>query len=176
MSVTDTQPMESAASDELDDDESWLAATHPKGMRVRMPLVALTLGLAVALGVWGGAKLEASQNSTTATAAAPGGGAGRGGGGFGGGANANGGTANGAGGGVTGTVKSVQGTTIELTTSNGATVTITLLPSTTVTRTAAAAPTDITAGETITVRGQAGTNGATTAQSVVIVPASTTGG
>jgi hypothetical protein len=70
----------------------------------------------------------------------------------------------------------VQGSTIQLTTSTGGTVTITLLPSTTITRTAAAAPTDITAGETITVRGATGADGTTTAQSVAIVPATTTGG
>jgi hypothetical protein len=70
----------------------------------------------------------------------------------------------------------VQGTTIQLTTSTGATVTVTLLPSTTITRTAAAAPTDITPGETITVRGTTGADGTTNAQSLAIVPATTTGG
>jgi hypothetical protein len=175
MSVIDTQPTEPGALDEFDelDDESWLASSHPKGLRVRLPLAALTLGLVLALGLWGGAELQASQNPAAATAAAPAGGAGRGGGGLGGGANAN---AGGAGGALTGTVASVQGSTIQLTMANGTTVTVTLLPSTAVTRTAAAAPTDITAGETITVRGQTGSNGSTTAQTVAIVPAATAGG
>jgi hypothetical protein len=178
MSVTDTPPVEAEASDELDEleDESWLASSRPKGVRVRMPLAALTLGLVLALGLWGGATLQAAQTpaGTAATAGAfPAGGAGRGGGG--GAANAGGGGA-GAGGGLSGTVASVQGSTIQLTTGTGATVTITLLPSTAITRTAAAAPTDITAGETITVRGATGADGTTTAQSVAIVPASTTGG
>jgi hypothetical protein len=176
MSVTDTSSVE--AFDELDgyDDESWLASSHPRGVRVRIPLAALTLGLVLALGLWGGASLQASQNSAAVPAAAgafPAGGAGRGGGG--GAGNATGGGA-GAGGGLTGTVASVQGSTIQLTTSAGGTVTVTLLPSTTITRTAAAAPTDITAGETITVRGATGSDGTTGAQSVAIVPATTTGG
>jgi hypothetical protein len=172
MSVTDTPSVEAEASDELDgfDDESWLASSHPRGVRIRLPLAALTLGLVLALGLWGGATLQASQNPAAAAATAgafPAGGAGRGGGG---------GAGNAAGGGLSGTVASVQGSTIELTTSTGATVTVTLLPSTTITRTAAAAPTDITAGETITVRGATGADGTTAAQSVAIVPASTTGG
>lgn len=172
MTVTDTSPVEAAASDEVDelDDESWLASSRPKGMRVRLPLAALTLALAVVLGLWGGAKLEAGQSPTTVAAAVNGaGGAGRGGGAFGGAGNP---TA----GGLSGTVGSVQGSTIKLTTNSGSTVTVTLLPSTTITRTAAAAPTDITAGETITVRGQTGADGATTAQTVAIVPAATAGG
>jgi hypothetical protein len=176
MTVTDTEPIDAARSDELDDvdDESWLSTSQAKGIRVRMPLAALMLGLVLAIGLWGGAELQANQNPTAATTAAvPGGGAGRGGGGGGGGA---GGGGAGAGGGLSGTVASVQGSTIQLTTSTGGTVTITLLPSTTITRTAAAAPTDITAGETITVRGATGADGTTTAQSVAIVPATTTGG
>jgi hypothetical protein len=178
MSVTDTQPIERAASDELDeyDDESWLASSHPKGVRVRMPLAALSLGVVLALGLWGGAELQANQNptavATAATAANRAGGAGRGGGA----GNATAGGGAGIGGGLTGTVASVQGSTIQLTTTSGSTVTVTLLPSTTISRTAAAAPTDITAGETITVRGQTGSDGTTTAQTVAIVPATTTGG
>jgi hypothetical protein len=174
MTITDTQPIDGEASDEFDefDDESWLASSHPKGMRVRMPLAALAFGVVLAFGLWGGAKLQASQNPAPATAPIAAGGAGRGGGA---GTGAGGG-GNGAGGGLTGTVASVQGTTIQVKTANGSTVTVTLLPSTTITRTAAAPPTDITAGETISVRGQTGSNGTTTAQSVAIVPASTTGG
>jgi hypothetical protein len=84
MSVTDTEPVQaepSAPYDDLDD-ESWLASSQPKGVRVRAPLAALVLCLAVALGIWGGATLQASQNSTATTAAAfTAGGGGRGGGG-----------------------------------------------------------------------------------------------
>src|SRR5690242_2560637 len=97
MSVTDTQRADGKASDELDefDDESWLASTKPKGMRVRLPLAALTLGLALAIGVWSGAELQANQTpAASATGAFPTGGGGRGGGGFGG----NGGGAGGNGG------------------------------------------------------------------------------
>ena len=177
MAVTDSQTAEAEASDERGefndfDDDSWLASSHPKGVRVRMPLAALTLGLALVLGLWGGAKLQASQNPAPVTAAATrAGGAGRGGGAPGGTGNA---TA--VGGGLSGTVASVRGNQIQLTTSNGSTVTVSLLPSTSISRTAAAPPTDITAGETITVRGQTGADGTTTAQTVAIVPASTTGG
>jgi hypothetical protein len=174
MSATDTQPSQAEPADQFEDfdDESWLAASQPKGVRVRAPLAALTIGLVLAIGVWSGAKLEANQlPATAATSATPGGGGGRGGAG-----NLGGAAGNGAGGALSGTVASVQGNTIQLTTSNGATVTIALLPSTTITRTAAAAPTDITTGETITVRGATGADGTTAAQTVAIVPAASAGG
>ncbi|MEY2461542.1 MAG: hypothetical protein QOG30_3372, partial [Acidimicrobiaceae bacterium] len=37
MSATDTQPSQGQATDDFDDfdDESWLAASQPKGVRVR---------------------------------------------------------------------------------------------------------------------------------------------
>jgi hypothetical protein len=173
MTVSDASPVEAQALDDPDefDDESWLASSQPKGVRVRLPLAAMILGLALVLGLWGGAKLEARQQNPT-PAAAPvngGGGAGRG-------SGALGGAGNSTAGGLTGTVASVQGSTITLSTSTGSTVRITLLPSTAITRTATAAPSDITAGETITVRGQTGADGTTTAQAVVIVPASNSGG
>ena len=187
MTATDTQPnpiIDPEAPDHFEefDDESWLASVHPKGMRVRLPLAALTLALAVAIGLWAGAKLEAGQNPTTTAAAFSRAAAGGGGatGATGTGATSGAGTTAGGGvktrGGLSGTVASVQGSTIQLTTTTGSTVTVTLLPSTTITRTAAAAPTDITAGETITVRGATGTDGNTAAQAVAIVPAATSGG
>jgi hypothetical protein len=130
------------------------------------------LALAVVLGVWGGAKLEAGQNTAAATGAAPGlATAGRVGAAGGAGGTAGAGGGGGAGGGLTGTVASVQGSQIKLTTSTGSTVTVNLLPSTAVSRTAAATSTDISTGETITVRGQTGSDGTTTAQAVTIVPA-----
>jgi hypothetical protein len=185
MSLTETQPtptIEAGEPDEFEefDDQSWLTTAHPKGMRVRLPLAALTLGVAVALGLWGGAKLEAGQNPPGAASFSRAAGTGRGTGAPSGAGTATAGAATtggtGARGGLSGTVASVQGTHIQLTTGTGSVVTVTLLPSTTITRTASAAPTDITAGETITVRGQTGTDGNTTAQAVAIVPAPTTGG
>jgi hypothetical protein len=180
MTVTDTSPSHSsspveAAAVQIEDvdeleDESWLSSTQPKGIRVRVPLAAMTLALALILGAWGGAALAASNTPAAAAAPVNAPGAGRG-GGLGGGANPGGG-----GGGLSGTVSSVQGNTIKLTTASGATVTIALLPSTAITRTAAATPTDITAGETITVRGQTGADGTTAAQTIAIVPAANTGG
>lgn len=174
MTITDTSPDEAqtpndlAELDELDD-ESWLESSQPKGVRVRLPLAAMTLGLALALGLWGGAKLEAGNAPAAVALAANAPGAGRGGGGLGGGGNA-------AAGGLSGTVSSVQGNTIKLMTSAGSTVTITLLPSTTISRTAAAGPSDITEGETITVRGQTAADGTTTAQTLAIIPAANAGG
>jgi hypothetical protein len=179
MSTTDTARIDEPTLDHVVDvegfddvdDESWLAASQPKGMRVRLPLAVMTLGLALILGLWGGANLEARQARATVTsagAATTGPGGGRGGG------LAGAGTA--TAGGLSGTVASVEGSTIMLTTANGSTVRITLLPSTAVTRTAAAASTDIAAGESITVRGQTASDGTTTAQSVAIVPASSAGG
>jgi hypothetical protein len=177
MSSTDTKPNATTDGDvELDDhdeldDESWPASTNRRGFRVRGPAAALGLGIAVGLGMWGGATLQARQTGTTPSSAA---GAGR---------TAFAGTAAGGapgagarGGGLTGTVASVHGNEIQLTTTTGSTVTVTLLPSTTVARTASAAPSDISAGETVTVRGQTGSDGSTTAQAVTIVPATTTGG
>jgi hypothetical protein len=161
------------------DDESWLATTTPNGFRVRTPVAALGLGIAITLGMWAGATLESSQSTTASAATGNPAGGGRG---AAGGTNAGATTAAGAQGassargGLTGTVASVQGSQIQLTTSTGSTVTVTLLPSTTIARTASAAPSDITAGETITVRGQTGADGNTTAQALTIVPAGTAGG
>jgi hypothetical protein len=181
--MTDTDIQPNLASELVDHDEfgdeSWLDTTKPKGVRIRAPFAALTLGIAVAIGIWGGATLVAhrSQPVSATTAAARFGGAGRAAGATGatGAAGATGAVTGNGGGGVSGTVASVNGTQIRLTTSTGSTVTVNLLPSTTIARTASAAATDITAGETITVRGQTGTDGTTTAQAVTIVPA-TSGG
>ena len=175
MSITDYRPpaLDAGESDDFEDtdDESWLDATSPKGMRVRLPMAALLLALAVVLGVWGGARLEAGQSTpAAATGAANGFAAGARAGGA-GGAAAGGGGVGGGGGGLTGTVASIQGSQLKLTTSTGSTVTVNLLPSTSVSRTAAAAPSDVTAGETNTVRGQTASDGSTTAQAVAIVPA-----
>ena len=177
MTVTDHRPPvldvdESDDDVEAIEDESWLAAATPKGVRVRLPMAALLLGLAVVLGVWGGAKLEAAQSTPAAAATASAFGAGgRLGGGAAGAGPGSAGVAIGPGGGLSGTVASVQGSQIKLTTTTGSTVTVNLLPSTTVSRTAAASPGDITTGETITMRGQTGSDGSTTAQAVAIVPA-----
>jgi Flp pilus assembly protein TadG len=176
MSITDERPPAFNDADDLEeieaiDDESWLAATTPKGIRVRLPMAALLLALAAVLGIWGGATLEAGQSTpAAANGAASGFAAGARPGGA-GGAAAGGGGVGGGGGGLTGTVASVQGSQLKLTTSTGSTVTVNLLPSTSVSRTAAAAPSDVTAGETITVRGQTASDGTTTAQAVAIVPA-----
>jgi hypothetical protein len=168
------EPDDQADHDPLDD-ESWLDTSTPKGFRVRAPLAALTLGIALAIGVWGGAKVEASQSSPVAATSAAAGGRVPGGAAAGAaGANAAsgaGGAGGAARGGLTGTITSVQGTQIQITTSTGSTVTVNLLPSTTIARTASASASDITAGETITVRGQTGADGSTTAQAVTIVPA-----
>jgi hypothetical protein len=164
--IQSAQAVESDDQDDLDD-ESWLDTTKQKGFRVRLPFAALALGVAVALGIWGGAKLEAGQNTPIAATAAGalGGAAGRGGAGA---AN----TAGGAGrGGISGTIASVQGSQIQLVTSTGSTVTVNLLPSTAIARTASAPASDLSTGETVTVRGQTGADGNTTAQAVTVVPA-----
>jgi len=162
------------------DDESWLATTQPKGFRVRTPLAGVGGVFPVPIGLWGGATIESNHNPNYSAPTRPTAGAGRtaAAGATTAGATTAGGAASGgaARGGLSGTVASVQGNQIQLTTGTGSTVTVTLLPSTTIARTASAAASDITAGETITVRGQTGADGNTTAQALTIVPATTAGG
>jgi hypothetical protein len=98
---------------------------------------------------------------------------GRGGtGGNGGGGGAGGG---GFGGGVFGTVKSITGNTIQISTPQNVT-TVNLSAATTVMKTITGTVSDIQVGQTITVRGQRDSSGNITADSIQLLPAGTTFG
>ena len=92
---------------------------------------------------------------------------GNGGGGAGGGG--------GFGGGVFGTVKSVNGNTLQVSTAQNVT-TVTLGAATTFMKTITATVSDVTVGTTITVRGQRDAAGNVTADSIQVLPAGTTFG
>jgi hypothetical protein len=169
MTVTDDPTTPYPTEDDLED-ESWLATTTPKGLRVRLPLAALALGIALAGGIWGGAVLQAHQQTGITAAGGPGpagAGAGLTGAGAAGGAN---GGANGRAG-TTGTITSVKPGQIQITTVNGSTVIVTMQTTTTITKSSTAAPSDLTAGESVTVRGTTASDGTTTAQSIAVTPA-----
>jgi hypothetical protein len=90
------------------------------------------------------------------------------GGGAGGGAG--GGGAGGPGGGVQGTVKSINGNTLQISTAQNVT-TVTLSASTTIRKTLTGTTADLQPGVQVTIRGQADSSGAVTANSIQIVPA-----
>ena len=93
-------------------------------------------------------------------------------GGTGGAGGANGG---GFGGGVAGTIKSINGDTVEISTAQNVT-TVTLSPSTTVMQSVAATSADLQVGQTVTVRGQRDSSGNVAASSIQVVPAGATFG
>lgn len=162
-----------------EEEEPWLTGGPAKGVRVRVPAALLVLAAVALLGIWGGAKLGPAPSTTAAGGAPTGlaGGAGRAGGGATGaptGAFPGGGAATGSAGGrggfggTAGTVSAVDGSTVTLTTADGQTVKVTLSDQTTVTRSEAGTTADVKQGDTITVRGTAGADGTTAAQSVTI--------
>ncbi|MEY2406048.1 MAG: hypothetical protein QOF97_937 [Acidimicrobiaceae bacterium] len=145
-------------------DQAWSSTGPPKGIRVNIPIAIAVVAVVAMLGVWGGAQLKGG--SASATVAAGGQGANGAARGYGGGAGQGG---NGQrGGGAAGTVQSVNGNTITITDQQGATKTITLDPSTTISKSTTGSVSDITTGETIVVRGTANSDGSTTAQTVTI--------
>jgi hypothetical protein len=152
---------------DLDGDDAWPVAGPRSGIRVPVPVAALSLVVVALLGAAGGARLKGTAAAPSA-AAGPGGVAsagareatGRGAGGPGG--------AGAPGGAVSGTVQSVDGDRVTLTATNGQTVTVTLAEGTTIARTTAGGRADIVAGETLTVRGTTGADGTTAAASITI--------
>jgi len=122
---------------------------------------------AVGVGSFYGGTVYAAQQASSARTAflngrgGPGGGAGANGGGF--------------GGGVAGTIKSINGSTVEISTAQNVT-TVTLSPSTTVMQSVAATTADLQVGQTVTVRGQRDSTGNVAASSIQVVPAGATFG
>ena len=126
--------------------------------------------VAVGVGSFYGGTVYAAQRAASTRAAFLNGRGGAGGGGTGG---ANGG--GGFGGGVAGTIKSINGNTVEISTAQNVT-TVTLSPSTNVMQTVTAAATDLQVGQQVTVRGQRDSAGNVAATSIQVVPAGTTFG
>src|SRR5262245_55079704 len=62
-----TADAEPEGRDEHDESDEWPAATHAKGVRVRIPVALLLLGVVAALGIWGGAKLATNNTASVAT-------------------------------------------------------------------------------------------------------------
>jgi hypothetical protein len=169
-----------------DEDEEWVNQA-PKGLRIAPITGILALVLFAVCGFWGGAVLQkhhdkSTRTTTTGAAAFAGLAAGRraaaaaGGTGTGTGTGATGaGGGFGGRGGTAGTVSDVEGSTVFLTDSAGNILKVNLAPTTRVTKTTSAAPSDIQLGDSVIVTGAKGTDGSTAAVTVVIVPAGTTG-
>ena len=79
------------------------------------------------------------------------------------------------GGGVAGTIKSISGDTIQVSTAQNVT-TVTLSGATTILKSVTATASDLQVGQQITVRGQRDSSGNVTATSIQLVPAGTTFG
>ena len=142
-----------------DVDQDWTTTGPKKGIRLRLPAIAAIVAAVALLGMGAGATLKDRSAASTAgtssgVAAAQ---RGTGAGGFAGGRP------------TTGTVTKVDGTTIQLTDSSGAVVTVTVPGGATITADKAGALSDITVGSTIAVVGTTA-NGTTTAQAVTINP------
>ena len=145
--------------------DEWTATKTGRRLKVPIPAAALVIIAVALLGLWGGAQLKGSSPANASTSTPATGGRTRNGAFAGGGGT--GGAGGGAGrGGTIGTVKSVDGNTITITTANGGTATVTIGSSTTVTKSETGSVSDITPGENIVVRGTTGTDGTTTAQSI----------
>ena len=128
------------------------------------------IGIIVALvavgagSFYGGTAYAAQQTAATRTAFFNGrGGAGGG------------GTGGGFGGGVAGTIKSITGNTVEVSTAQNVT-TVTLSGTTTVMKSVAVTTADLQVGQTVTVRGQRDSAGNVTATTIQVVPAGATFG
>ena len=131
-------------------------------------IVGIVVALvAVGVGSFYGGTVYAGQQAAATRAAflngrgGTGGGAGGAGGGF--------------GGGVAGTIKSINGNTVQVSTAQNVT-TVTLSASTTVMQSVTATAADLQVGQQVTVRGQRDTAGNVTATSIQVVPAGTTFG
>ncbi len=136
-----------------------------KTIGIIIAVIAL-VAAAGAGGFYGGAQYQQGQQLAIRNAFYNSRGGGNGGTGS---ATSNGGN-NSFGGGVSGTVKSINGNSIQVSTAQNVT-TVTLSGSTTVMKTVAAAPTDLQVGQQITVRGQRDSSGNVAATSIQVLPA-----
>ncbi|HEY2675098.1 MAG TPA: hypothetical protein VGJ07_32620 [Rugosimonospora sp.] len=154
-----------------------LEAAAPRRWATRSTLVLCLLAVLVVAFV-AGTQVQKRWGSSSATPAAAGpargaqsgggaGGGGFGGGGFGGFGGGGGGQAAGAAANTTtGTVKQVDGDTMYITTSSGQTITVKTSGSTTVQTNQAGSLNDISAGSTVSVQGQTGSDGTVSASTI----------
>ncbi|HEY8913881.1 hypothetical protein [Lacisediminihabitans sp.] len=139
--------------------------TPPARRKWLTPTLAIVATLAV--GLAGGVLIGHATAASAQASGQAGFTRGLGGGGTGGGTGGTGGGDGFAGGGFTaGTIVSVTGSTIVVKTQDGTEKTVTTTGSTKVTKTTASTLADLKAGETVTVMGQASSNGDVTATSV----------
>jgi hypothetical protein len=141
--------------------------------RLLAPLpVALLIALMTACGFIGGVLVEKGQGSSSSSSGAPSGLAGRlaslrGGGGGAGALRASGGASSAGGAGATvGQVAFVQGSTLYVTDTQGNTVKVTTSRASSVTKNVKSTVAAIHPGETVTVTGSPGPNGAISAESI----------
>jgi hypothetical protein len=138
------------------------------GKRIGLIIGMIIVVVAVGAGAfYGGTVYAATQVNNTRTAFFNGRGGNGGGGGYGGNGGPGGG---GRGGGVIGTIKSVNGNTMLVSTAQNVT-TVTLTGSTTIAKTVNGTTADLQPGQNVTVRGQADSSGNVTATTIQLVPA-----
>ena len=148
-------------NDEADSLQSEPSVAPPrKGIRLRVPTAIAALAAIALVGAGAGAQLKgraSASSAGTGTAATPSG------------PNGNGVPGNGVPGRfTTGTVTSVDGSTIHLTDAKGAAVTVTVPGTATITTREAGALSDLAVGSFISVTGATGTDGTTTAGAVML--------
>ena len=145
-----------------------------KTIGIIIAVIVLIAG-AGAGGFYGGTAYQAQQQTNIRTAFFNG----RGGTGTASGTGATGaggaGGAGGFGGGVAGTVSSINGNTLQVTTAQGVT-TVTLDAATSILKSETGAASDLQPGQQVTVRGQRDSAGNVTATTIQVVPAGTTFG
>lgn len=186
MEADPTQPVPTAADADAPpegpgsggDEDLWPTGGPPKGIRLRLPILAVLGFVVAALGFAGGATAYKWKNPAPTVAAgalpgAPGGATGFP--GAPGGANAAGGQAApgqaaGAGARTMGTVATVDGTTIYVTDSSGNLIKVTIPEGTTVTATRPGIAADVRPGDTIVVTGSKQPDGSTQASTVALNP------
>jgi len=155
------------------DDDEWPERGPRKGIRMPIPTVLLLAVLIAAGGLWGGAALQRSHGSASASSAASPFAALRG-----SGATAAGGLAGAGalGGATTGTVTSVSGSTLYVTNSSGNLVKVTVGSTATVNRNAKSSLASLQVGDTVVVQGSKASDGSVTATSVSATAAGVSSG
>ena len=167
-----------------DDDDEWPVRTASKGIRVPLLAVILLVLLVGFGGIWGGAALQRSQNtsgsSTLASAFARfrSGASGAASGSRGSAFPASGGFFGGgqAGSGTSGTVTVIDGNTLYITDASGGIVKVIIGSSTKVTRDAVSTPASLQPGDTVTIQGSKSANGTVNATSISATAATITAG
>jgi hypothetical protein len=153
--------------DTASEPEDWPARGPAKGLRLAWPVAILVVLLIGGGGIWGGAALQRSQGTNSASsslsALASRFAAARGGTGTRTGAGGFGGTTAAA---TSGTVTEVKGSILYVTNASGNLVEVTLTPSTTVTRDAKTSLSALQPGDTVVVQGTTAKSGTVTASSV----------